>query len=74
MSRTGPPRERDPQRAAAAISMLVTAQTGLQIDTADIIALFRKRWQSLSLLAHDLHESLGIDNAPRIDPGTNRAE
>lgn len=51
-------RKRDPSRPAQILAEIIKAETGADISADAMVEMFRKRWHSLSAVAHDLHNNL----------------
>ncbi|HYF56701.1 MAG TPA: hypothetical protein VEA41_20785 [Salinarimonas sp.] len=49
---------RDPLPAARMMADVLKAELGVQAEAEVIVAMFRKRWQTLSNLAHSIHNAI----------------
>jgi acyl carrier protein len=49
----------DPLRPAFDLSALIKNEIGVELPPEDIVELFRRRWTTLSRLAHHIHGALG---------------
>ena len=48
----------NPIEPARAIAAIVQDELHITVDPEALIAMFKKRWRSLNVLAHTLHNSL----------------